>query len=228
MRGKRRNRGTWFPILATEAEEAPYGATFFRYSDDITGASGPYSAATATPLVADFTENDTNQAGVSLRDFVEGQSWLCNRVVGQVFAEFGSAAQTTNEIVAAAGLAVLPSDETGAPALENGEFAPFNAANSANPWLWRRTWLLRNPGQTDSALGRVPACNILYGDMRSGPFLDTKGSKRMITREQRLFFITQIATPSLIEPTDDPTVIWTYDLRVFGQMVRTKNRSTFA
>jgi len=66
-----------------------------------------------------------------------------------------------------------------------------------------------------------------YGSVKEGTHIDTKGSKRMIRREQRLFFVTAV---SAINPVDAPInvqVHWTYDIRLIGKMVRQVNRSTF-
>lgn len=231
MRRRRRNRGTWFPVLGTEISESETGtATFLTYTQNTSTVvgSGGFSGPDPTALVNDETLNN-QAAGVSLRDAVEGNAWLCQRVVGSIFCRVHNPSQGSfaGDFLCAAALAVLPTDdESGAIALDSEEYSPFRAENSANPWLWRRVWALTDPGIAAIPQGAYPSSNAHYGDMRSGPFLDTKGSKRIIQREQRLFIITEIV-PLEMDESFPGEIEWTYDLRVFGAMVKQRNRSTF-
>lgn len=227
MRRKRRNRSTWFPVLPTNVTvgETVENTTWTNYDDTIDVAT-LFSSVSATPITLDFTElPSAASAGQSLRDTVEGQSFLLDRIVGSVFC---TRFDTTNTqpCLAAAAIAVFPANDNGGADLSNSEGNPFNADNAQQPWLWRRVWRLE--AATVSGADGRPAIrtNIQYGSVKEGTHIDTKGSKRMIRREQRLFFVTAL---SAFVPVvgNSIGVEWTYDVRLIGKMVRQVNRSTF-
>jgi len=233
MRRRRKNRSTWFPVLPTfEGDGGGIGYTFFEYDQTIETGS-PTSSAIATALVADNTIPEGSQTAdfSTLRDLVQGQTWLCERVVGKIVCRLDGQAGGGGQpdVICCAALAVLPADDQGDPDLINDEYQPLAAQNAYQPWLWRRTWVLGNPNTgIDSAEFKfMPTSNETFGSALDGPHLDTKGGRRMIQREQRLFLVTQCASPSLSAATGDTTVDWIYDLRVLGRMVNAKNRSTF-
>jgi len=234
MRRRRRNRSTWFPILPTfEGDGGGIGWTFYEYDDTIDGGS-VNSPASATALVADQGIEEGSQTNdfSTLRDLVEGQTWLCERVVGKIVPRLDaqSGGGGAPVVIACAALAVLPADQaSGAPELVNDDYQPLAAQNAYQPWLWRRTWLLSNPAINETnAAGFLPTSAAGYGSVLDGPHLDTKGGKRVIQREQRLYLVTQCAVSNLAAGgLNDTTVTWNYDLRVLGRMIKAKNRSTF-
>lgn len=237
MRRRRRNRSTWFPVVPTYVGEGSgIGYTWFQYGQ-ILPATYAASQAIATPLVPDttITPEQTDGQYSSLRDFVEGQTWTCERVVGSIFCHCNNSTELgVGALICCAALAVLPIDvsdgsDPDVPELLNDDYQPLAAQNAYNPWLWRRTWLLGNPGLADTQeFAFLPTSNTYYGDMRSGTHLDTKGTKRSIQREQRLFLVTQIGSANLgVDPDNGTNVHWTYDLRILGGMRTAKNRSTF-
>jgi len=225
MRRKRRNRSTWFPVLPTALEDTSEFATWTDYIDTIV-AGQIFSPVSATPITLDFTElPNAATAGTSLRDVVEGQSFLLDRIVGSVFAK--RIDENIQDVLACAALAVFPAADNGGADLNNSEGNPFNPDNSQQPWIFRRVWKLESTATLDVAIRPPVRTNMQYGSVKEGTHIDTKGSKRMIRREQRLFFVTAV---SAINPVDAPInvqVHWTYDIRLIGKMVRQVNRSTF-
>jgi len=219
MRRRRTNRSTWFPTLGTSIGD-DYAVTPVIYFDGVS-VGDTVGSPSASALVNDET-HQPEATGISLRDAVEGQTYRCDRIVGNIFAGWRDlGVEGASDVIACAALVVLPvDDETQSPELTEAEYAPLASENSAQPWMWRRTWLL------GSGTSEMPSSNINYGTAVGGPFVDTKGVKRIIQREQRLFLVTQVMK---VDPSAEPGVAvdWRIDLRVLGQMVRKKNHSTF-
>lgn len=231
------------PVLPTTFGETGQQLTWTddRYQMEIFGVpqNGP---PLAIPLVPDDTPVQGSTVGnnQTLRDFVEGQEWMCDRVVGKVWA---SAEQTTENAYADAALfcmalAVLPVEDTdpSQPAMPTDDFAPLNALNTQAPWLWRRTWVLQNTFAASSATGegfvgsaQGAQSTWQYGDIQCGGHIDTAPTKRRIRREQRLFMIVQCAQMGTVVTGDpsDFSIFYGYDLRIHGGMRKASNKSTF-
>ena len=241
MRRRRGTRSRWFPILGFDTTGA--GAVGLSTVDvrDLTVNADGTPNIIIVPIIPDIDVPVEQPQGIggevrtTLRDYVEGQSCIIDRIVGTIqvaYAQF-TAAEGTPEAIVAAGIAVVPvgDDGQGNPAVSAFELDPLRADNSAQPWLWRRVWVL---GNKSSELGATavftgyPENNAL-GDIRSGPHIDTKGTKRAIRREERIFLIysTQPVHPNNSGEAISGTATACADLRVLGKMVRAKNRSAF-
>jgi len=234
---KRRNRATWFPVLGFENQAGQGLSTVDIRSFNVDPLGGPN--VLAIPIIPDIdipVEAGQGAAGGapirSLRDIVEGQSCLLERVVGNIIWEVAqSTAQNlnSNSAIVCSALAVLPTadDGSGDPVITSDEFDPLRADNSANPWLWRRVWALGNviPAVQGEATG-LPT-NNLYGSLAEGSKIDTKGTKRMIRREERIFLIHSVLQPF---PGNEASLVVARvyaDLRVIGTMMKARNRSNF-
>lgn len=244
MRRRRRNNGAWFPVLPTVYGEGERGVTFDQvsfYGSDTGGIpAGSRIGIQAVPLTLDETitpDIASGSTGASLRDIVEGQDCIIDRVVGKVAVSVSTVGSLDliQRCIAGAALAILPVDETSqeTPDLTFDEYDPFIADNSQAPWMWRRMWWLGN-GYNFGILPNsavFPPNNVQgYGDRDSGPHLDTKGVKRRITKEQRLFIV--FAAYTLNDISDSPgqgnnSVTFFYDVRIHGAMRKAHNRSTF-
>lgn len=224
---RRRNKATWLPISPTYWGEGQVGTTFYEttttFPVDVTNGD---TVLTYYPLVLDeTTEPDSGAEGTSMRDVVEGQEYILDRLVGTCWVK-SDARDTARgvRIIACFAVAVLPVDDLAenTPALDPVDFNPLLATNAMSPWLIRKCWILStnaDPGfsyPTSSGFSFSPSQN-----------LDTNGVKRRIRREQRLFAIC--AAGMLSHTTDVETTITTFgsDLRALGHMVRAKNTSTF-
>lgn len=229
FRRRRRNRSTWFPVLGQSATvaEAPYVTTFHAYELILPALEG-VGVTQVIPLVNDVTAQPGNQSTdlVSLRDQVEGSTWRCDRIVGNIWAEsdFENIASPFS-VLAAAAIFVAGADDENYNSVEltADEADPFNAANSANPWLWRRVWQLGN------SQSFFPSTNVSgTPSIKEGSFLDTKGVKRVIGHEQRLWLALNVAQWDGQGISDFSIGIkFVWDLRVLGQMQRKKLHSTF-
>lgn len=229
---RRRNRATWFPVLGVgdPGAQVTYDLRNFDFSAQ--------PNVQAIPLIPDATPYvDTSIAGDhSLRDIVEGQTCLIERIVGKIvwgvdqFVPPGEPTPTTPNVgIFCTAFAVLPTDDAGSPAIPSDEYDPLLANNSAQPWLWRRTWVLANnqiAGLSDGGFNH-PASNEFFASRDDGPHIDTKGTKRAIRREERIFMIhsTRSADNEVWDFNGASQVI--ADLRVLGMMVKAKNRSSF-
>lgn len=236
MRRRRRNRATWFPTLGFENETNDF------ITLDIRQLTVPATGrdVTVVPLLPDIdipVQQSQTQGGAvvsTLRDFVEGQSCIIERVVGNIQVQ-GPLAVNNGSIAAyavAAAFAVIPilDDGTGNPAISVAELDPLAADNVAQPWLWRRVWNLgvqSGSAQVGNNTG-YPA-NNLFGSVAEGSKVDTKGTKRALRREERLFLIYSVA-PLFPDPGSSLLLNAVHaiaDLRILGHMVRAHNRSAF-
>lgn len=235
MRRRRRSNGAWLPIAPTYWGDSELGTT--TYQSTLTFNSNQDqgdSTIVATPLVLDQTQEiDTTDPGVSMRDLVEGQEYLLQRVVGQVWmaAEQLTPGDPTSPHsigwLGCIALAVLPVDDIDpqTPGIPAQDWNPFLAQNVMQPWLWRRTWRLSN--NLSGIYYQYPPTSSHYGGNANGGFLDTKGTKRRIRKEQRLFLIAGGMVLDITTGEDISQMQFGLDLRVFGGMRRAKNTSTF-
>lgn len=247
MRRRRRQRKNWLPISPTYWGEGDVGTTFYQGSLTLpeTSENGDTTIA-AVPLILDQTQDiNTTDYGVSMRDLVQGQEYVCDRVVGEVFMAMEQTkynegiAPVASTVLAAICLAVLPVDDADPDniALDPQDYHPLLASNTMAPWMWRRTWILSNQlmspgaasfGEGTRVFASYPPNTAYYGGMTGG-HLDTKGVKRRIRKEQRLFLI---AAAGMLDiggsGTDEPVGLkFAFDLRALGAMRTARNQSTF-
>lgn len=254
MRRRRKSGGTWFPILGNtwQSGDDEYKTASFSLATDpvpLTRALGP-SFNGPIPVTKDYTLEPTDTSAAStLQDFVQGQDWLLQRLVGKLHigaktsAEAGSSASAAwKYIEVAAGFFVGRAQD------DDQNFADLfidecdvNASNNIqNPWIWRRTWILRNPANTFAAStatsffeGDFPIANAAYGSIIDGPHIDSR-VKRRIRREERLWFIMQTngwdgerssvtGAAGAVQPFAQAHL----DLRIFGSLRKGKNSSAF-
>lgn len=122
------------------------------------------------------------------------------------------------------------------------EYGPTNADNIREPWMWRKTWLLgwsstpRFPTQTVSVSTQqfslnFPACNAYYASLIGGPHVDVK-SRRRVRQDERLWFVAQARNWPLNSANDGEVANETpvrghLDVRMFGSLVKARNKSSF-
>lgn len=244
MRRRRRNRATWFPVLGFEtlAAAGVNGLSTVDVRETPVDPNGSPNVL-IIPIIPDIDvppEQSQTAGGnveTTLRDFVEGQSCIIERVVGNIVQEIrpaGNIASTTETIAVCAALAVIPTADNvpGQPAISAAELDPLRSDNSAQPWLWRRVWILGDqPNPSGSGAGangtNLPG-NNLYGSVAEGTKIDTKGTKRAIQREQRLFLIYSFLNMFPNAETGEFRTVRSFaDLRVIGSMRKAHNRSSF-
>lgn len=243
MRRRRGNRATWFPILPTIYSETQPGVTWFETTVTFTNTQvAGDTSIVAYPLVLDATPpGDKGTAdNYTLRDFVEGQDYLLQRVVGKVWMTIlPDDDSTIREAVGCIAMAVLPAEPIGddaeRPALPAEEWNPLFSRNAQQPWIWRRTWRLDNRSiwsDSETLQDLKPLCGFPgstwpYGSVLDGGHVDAR-TKRRVTKEHRLFIIAAAGLVSTNPggPTTN-SIFWGYDLRALGTMRRGKNKSSF-
>lgn len=237
MRRRRTNRATWFPSLpwnsGGEGGLIGHDASFDAY---ILGAL-PNGAPNciAIPWLPDITFDPSDNSiaeGSTLRDFVEGQTCIIERVVGKIqWQTRQEVADTNDTAVCCSAIAILPvnndAGNQGSPELPSTEWDPLAAANMHKPYLWRRTWVLANNATTRAPFYSAPASNAFFASRDDGPHVDTKGTKRAIRRGERLWVLHSVRQLS-----DGENEFGTFhevvsDLRFIGRMVKSKNKGQF-
>lgn len=232
----------WFPTTGTL--EAAGDNTYFDAGWDagdnplvLQDTAGSPTQLTVKPLTFDYTqEPDTaSQAGqnFSLRDLVEGQDWLCQRIVGKFHGHVydGGNNPPINEwlyVRVALGIFVARSKDAAEaePDLEPAEFDPFAGDNIQDSWMFRRTWILQNDKSKAITGDIYPTSTVGYHSVLDGPHLDIK-SKRRIDREHRLWAVVAARgySPGFIDPTSTIQLFsWFLDYRIHGTMKPGRNR----
>lgn len=232
---RRRNRSTWFPILGFEASAGTFTTVDIR---ELNVQGNGDHTVTVVPIIQDIDQGtvdpSTTLVKSSLRDIVEGQTCIIDRIVGKIVVERDFRAEAATDpavVICCAAIAVIPSQGSGEgdPAISTSELDPLNPGNSSNPWLWRRTWVLGTQDSTQvGGQNGLPPHNY-SGSVAEGSHIDTKGSKRAIRREERIFLIYSLhaAFPD-VEATTIVNGVRAYaDLRVVGRMVKARNRGAF-
>lgn len=219
---RKRNKGTWFPVngdVWTGEGSEYYDATANAWVPGVPVArnEGPYNLV--FPITQDYTFNaakfdSTNpNDNPSLRDYVEGQDYILNSLVGNCFVNcrrgIGQSPTTTYDqtriwpyIQVTAGFFVARASDAdpSLPDLTKDEVDPLCGLNIQDPWIWRRMWMLGNPNAGElQKVGTVGGTVDVYTEPRplitenwqypsiAGPHFQTK-SRRRVRREERLWF----------------------------------------
>lgn len=257
-RRRRKARSTWFPVLGTtySTDTGSWEPSWLRGRVTPNADAGvpPTGEDTAAIQVFAVLPDQTQQisahdADFTLRDYVEGQDWALDSIVGSVFVDVDAVetisdqpANTWANVLVTVGFFVANADETAtnSPEAELPDLAPQAVDNIRSPWIWRRSWILGNPGMnqgTDPTLsgptqgGLWPSSNATYTGM-NGCNIRTK-TKRRIRRNQRLFCIMQATgyDPGRLQVANNdfnqPGANVLLDIRVCGKMRKSKNQSAF-
>lgn len=243
---KRRIRPTWFPTLGTNWVSGPdnwWDAGFNVVSNFVPQGLADGPDTQVIPVTKDITltqEQSANDTGYTLRDAVEGQTFLLERLVGNLFLQVASDNTDINpnswpyvRVAAAFFIARAEEGIPDLPDLFSDEYDILNVNNIQNPWIWRNQWILRNPDGEGFGVSNVdfPQANALCTGFQS-PHFDTK-VKRKIVREHRLWFAVSAigwdGNSSLQSGSAElqPYVRAHLDLRILGRMQRGRNISTF-
>jgi len=227
----RRTRGTWLPPTPTVLGENPNSVTWFQSNLSLVSAIGADDQA-AIPLITDETLNpgEGQLGGRTLRDIVEGQSYVLKRAVGKFWGAGEQDADTdVGRVILCAALAVLPVDDASpsSPAMDAQDWHPLFVQNAMAPFLWRRTWILSNNVHPSQSMF-YPNSTAAYGSVADGGHIDTKGTARRIDKEQRLFLLIGAQVlETLGAGVDTYNISYGYDLRFFGELRKSRNRSSF-
>lgn len=255
-RRKKRAKSTWLPVLGTTLADgdSSYAAAQERSQYKVHPSSaqvpnfvdsvGGEVFALLPDQTPDISQHDAN---FTLRDYVEGQEYLLDSIVGTVDVQILSGATGQDDltvwpwVMVTAAIFVGDADNGEGeltPDYDPHEIDPNNVDNMARPWIWRRSWLLGNPTQESSLTvwtppipGTSPPSNNSWLTGDRGRSIDTK-SKRRIRRNQRLWWVSTAygVSPQATSVTgtdiQQPSVFMMLDLRICGKMRRAHNTST--
>lgn len=173
MARRRRNNGTWFPTIGTHPAEA----------DSLAGIAfalalpvGTNNLTGVLPLTFDYPqEGDTLDTATDVLSEIVGSEYICNRVVGKMFACYNadegglpvleSASNPAQAILFGAGLFVSRADDVdsgpnganspiGLLSAIDDNYGVFKGSTIREPWMWRRVWMLgNNQGMFEAPVG---------------------------------------------------------------------------
>lgn len=160
----------------------------------------PGGAGSAHTEVIPVVQDSVTETGLivtgSLADY-EQSAYRLRRIVGKIFVGLHQVAVegASTEVVVTAGLIILRTHDV------LGQTVPLNATteeystqmlmNWADPWIWRRTWVLGNIPQ-ETAVGGFPFYSETNtsgsGSAVDGPHVDAK-TARIVGPEERLYLV---------------------------------------
>lgn len=230
MRTRRRAKYTWFPNIGFQGDELRHDFAGFPFSFNCPLATGETGSVAIFDLIPDTPDLEPSTTADNLVDFI-GNEYILKRIVGKCFIWGASSAPTgPTDIVVSAGFFVsrfaadapqLPIGATGAAA--EIQYAPLNNNCIREPWIWRRTWKIQNPG-IPVPTGILGTFN--GGSVSDGPHIDAKSARR-IRSDERIFFAVQAGNISAADAASGYQLDGFLDYRILGALRKAKNRSAF-
>lgn len=229
---RKRATGVWLPPSAYDSVTEPADTPIQNPTQNIIKAAFmglPNSQGSGSnlnaELVGDFNEEliygvtptaEANQNVGTLADAAFGYS--LKRIVGKLFIGIEPDNVSENAAttwVVTAGIMVRRVNEAGVPTALETYTDAYDSAR--DPWVWRRNWVLRNPGATGPFVPQWPNTNCAYGSVADGPHIDQK-TRRTVKTEERLFLdISAVAMDGGDEQTTTACYMY-WDLRFFGRV----------
>jgi len=231
---RRRKQGVvWLPLdtsnrLGTD-EVGALGSdpSALILSQDVPPFSIPVDpTVTLQAVVKDQPQGVGSTETSSLSD-LEGSAYRLRRIVGKIFIQLrqfaGEGGNAPKQVFTTVGFMILRVNESGDPlsALTPEQYDVNALDGVRDPWIWRRSWMLGNNGQTDDVPAPdiapvFPGSNVHYGSALDGPHIDAK-TARVVSDEERLFLVwSSIALDGAAQETNQ--LILVADLRVLATM----------
>jgi len=225
---RRKSKYAWLPVIPTALGPEVPGASWYHTTAQVNlnEINGTVFQQALNLVPDDTITADEDTEETTLRDLVEGQEYVVERIVGRVWGglQQQSASEGWQAAIFGIGIAVMPYEDADTIALNDVSIDPLGAANSDGSWMYRNIWTIWN--NTNNASGVLGPTNIA----NSGPdygFVDTR-SVRRIHKNERLTIVASCATMAAINGGTDTTELqWGYDLRVLGQMRKARGQSTY-
>lgn len=225
---RKRPRVVWIPATnANTLDTTNLRAGYQSFVLNLTGTVQGSEVTGVIPLVLDGQSDDPLNPSTSLSD-LESSSYRLRRIVGKIFIAARQAATGgPPEAIVTAGMIVLRSDAlTGLPLdanLQNYSLAEI--ANWDDPWIWRRSWVLRNilsSAAANTIFGSASTAMstnfVQLGGNSDGPHVDQK-TARIVGTEERLFLcVTAMAIDGGANAQDALDLEVLTDLRVLGSL----------
>lgn len=239
MRKRRRTKVVWLPAdINNRLNTAPSPATSGLDSQTIISVftANPLGAVPVTaeiPIVKDFgtgslslvtpatTLADIEQSGYRLRRIVGKLAFSCLQGAAAAAGD-GSIFQVT------AGFIIRRIDDTTGTSLASVgaaglDISTVTFSNIADPWIWRRSWLIADKSAAAAALDPnvaafAPSNTFGYaGGVLDGPHVDAK-TARIVGPEERLFLSVTCEGVNGAAQGAPGAVLLIGDLRVLGSM----------
>lgn len=253
-RGRRRTKYSWVQPIGTSFSPGDDVACNHRFLTVAAGANfdqqtSGFLPTLIQPVVLDepvdqvsVTENRT----IRLADQL-GSDYILRRIVGKigVFPQILSSGPPTlltpETLIVGVGFFVARADQT-SPAEPIGtqgtdaatqverfmSYSPLATAAIKEPWIWRRTWILRNPGNNPTNFQTGLDSSLAGGSVVDGPHIDAKTVRR-IGQDDRLFIAASFASLDdlLTNETTDYSVSVVYDCRYLVRLTKRRQKGTF-
>lgn len=152
------------------------------------------------PLVSDIPTGEAQFAGLATNTLsdIYGSSYRLRRVVGKIFISCPQTQGTAQGVIpryfVTAGIIVLRVQPDGTP-LQSvpGGYSPSIITSWADPWIWRRSWILDNGVEAGAVdlKSIYPETNTQYGSVMDGPHVDQR-TARVVDEEERLFLVVGV------------------------------------
>lgn len=235
FRRKRRPKVVWLPPAAENrlgANPAITGASQGAF--DFFVGFGPGAVLvgdTVTgiiPIVSDIPSAAFQGSALAVENLsdIYNSGYRLRRVVGKIFCccsqTSGAPVGEVPRFLVTAGIIVLRVNQDGTPTQANfSNYNPSIINNWADPWVWRRSWMLDNFAEAIAVDTRAafPENNVNTGSVMDGPHVDVK-TGRVIALEERLFLVTAITAVLSGEAGGATTsqVHFTGELRMVGSL----------
>lgn len=254
MARRRQRRYKWLPTIGTAPPEGgDNGASSAQFGtfQVLSAPNGDFFGNLVTtifPLVNDVPQVDRELLGSGATSEgigeLVGNEYVIERIVGKLFVGVTNTNGTSGGTCAyvKAGIFVARADANsdnvpvGDPTSQSENYSPMSAANTGEPWMWQRGWLLGGPsvdpsGNNPFGFSATSMRNNITdrGTMHEGPHLDIK-SVRRVRGDERLFMAISAMA---FEPRQDAagasslTIDFFTDLRVLGALRRPRNGGAF-
>lgn len=242
---RRKPKVVWIP--QTNANSIGDATRVFQSGILSFDSVAPASGQLELPLAIDFSVGGRPLDPTSTLADVEDSGYRLRRIVGKIWligslsnpGGGGGAIGRCPAYIVTAGIIVRRIDQNTGGSLAVAATAASSFAaidtqlidNTADPWVWRRSWILGDPGagnnpfvSTDTngdGVNETPGItnfgSSYPGGIAEGPHVDQK-TARIVGPEERLF-LDVAATPLIDGTTGNTTAVLVLtDLRVLGSM----------
>lgn len=219
--GRRAPRVVWLPqdpFFSVDAATTD-GSTVMRAGDALPGGNAGNAVTIVAPVVRDTSPNpltaantlaDINQSGYRLRRIV-GKFWCATDQIPQ---------DSPSAIVVSAAFIILRTDPAGStPQNPVGDaYAANDIINTEAPWIWRRSWFLRN---FLAPSGQISITQVLgsdgLGGNADGPHIDQK-TARIVGPDERLFLVITATSVLTSDAQLSAPLSYFWDVRVLASM----------
>lgn len=235
---RKKPRVVWLPQdrnnrLGTAPVAASSGTSnsFLISQNQATGPIGN-TVTEVFPVVGDSPSNlgFAGSAVESLADVTQS-GYRLRRIVGKIFV---LASQDANAVLddvvpvtqmVTVGFIILRVNPVDGLPLQNAAFYDaVSLDNNADPWIWRRTWIVSDvdsfdalgAGAASRQIGRGERNNILAGSVMDGPHVDAKTARIVSVEERLVMVVTRTALDGNAQGLFTSTVI--ADLRILASM----------